>query len=611
MGWMQTGRRQWLVLTVCLAAGFARTAAAIYLDEEQLVSLRTRIYSQLSFRAEGSSGDTHPSVKPGQVVQHRNFFNPELEAKLASYATWMGPLAPDALDFRLAGRAFYDGIYDYGTSQFNDARRGFAKANGGVPIPGKPAQTRYSEVTSLQQVFTGTDDVKEARDIYGYDRRVNELYLSYSKGPLFVRFGKQAISWGESDTIAILDQNNPFDLTLGAPGVFEDLDEARIPLWTLRTSYALFDTLGPLSSGFIEAYWVPGDLDTTTAITPLLTQSPYSVPGRDPAFAVPSVFGDVTQCGNPNFANRLCFVFTDHVPAPEFGNSRWGVRAQTVVARDYTVSAWFYTAFPNAGVPRIVGKKQSALLPPGYDKVFLIEFVHQLVPVVGISNTFFFAPLDGIVRMEAEYFNREPAFIPQENLLIPSITTNIAPVTKCFGPNGTAHVCNPNNPSDIPPGGTTPHASFLRWELGFDRFFFVRALNPTNSFTMVTAIVGQYNMDETSQRDFRYLGVRKPNTDNSTRNSVPGVNDFVQLQKVDAFWQMHLQSDYLHGRLTPAATVIVNRLGTWAVPFDLTYRWTDSLLFDFMYVGIGGNFSGLGFFRDRDQIALRATYQLN
>ena len=41
---------------------------------------------------------------------------------------------------------------------------------------------------------------------------------SYAKGPVFFRVGRQAISWGESDTVAMLDQNNPFDLTLAAPG---------------------------------------------------------------------------------------------------------------------------------------------------------------------------------------------------------------------------------------------------------------------------------------------------------------------------------------------------------------------------------------------------------
>jgi hypothetical protein len=44
----------------------------------------------------------------------------------------------------------------------------------------------------------------------------------------------------------------------------------------------------------------------------------------------------------------------------------------------------------------------------------------------------------------------------------------------------------------------------------------------------------------------------------------------------------------------------------------VTYRYTDSLLFDFKYVLLGGNFNfPFGFFRDRSQLAARITYLLN
>lgn len=612
-------RQAWWAVVATVAFAITGTATAIYLDEDQHISLRARVYSQAALRAENSYGDTTPTVQVGQVVQHRNFFNPEFEAKLGSYLTWMHEqhglqlIAPDSLDFRLAGWGFYDGVFDYGTQQFAQQRH--------------LNHTRYTEAARLgtpsnpgvDQVLQAQDDTLNQTGIYAHQRRVNELYLSYTKGPLFVRFGRQAISWGESDTVAILDQNNPFDLTLGAPGVFEDLDEARIPLWTLRTSYALFDTLGPLSSGFVEAYWVPGDIDNTTATVPEPAVAPYSPPGSDPAAqAGPALaafnVGDFRLCGVPGATNPLCVVLVDHVPAHSMGNSRWGVRTQTVVARDYTVSAWIYTTFPNAPVPRLIGHSTSSTLPFGQNNLFMIEFVHQLVPVIGVSNTFFFEPLNGILRMEAEYFNREPGFIPTVNL--PTNPGQIG-IGTCRNPRS-------GQPTKdcIPQGGRVPHADFLRWELGYDRFFFFRPFNPTNSFTWVTAVVGSWNLDETKLKDFRQTGQQKPGTypapdpsdpDNLAKFSrkQPMTNDFVQLPKVDVFVQTHLATDYLHGRLTPSATVIVNGLGTFAIPLQLTYRWSDSLIFDAYYTTIGGAFSGIGFFRDRDQLAFRATYQLN
>ncbi len=586
---MNVFRQTWWALVATVVFSVAKTATAIYLDEGQSISLRARVYTQAAIRTEGSYDDSTPSVKAGQLVQHRNFFNPELEAKLGSYTTWMRNqrgllrvIAPDSLDFRLAAWGFYDGIYDYGTQQFDQQRH--------------KTRAVFTQATALEDVLSGKDERENPREIYGNQRRVNELYLSYAKGPLFVRFGKQAISWGESDTIAILDQNNPFDLTLGVPGVLEDLDEARIPLWTVRTSYALFDTLGPFSSVFVEAYWVPGDIDNTTATVPLSTLSPYSPPGPDPG-------------ANPGLQILIrngSFVLVDHVPSHSMGNSRWGVRTQAVVARDYTVSAWIYTAFPNAPVPRMVGQ---AYAFRGAPPTFMVETVHQLVPVIGLSNAFFFEPLNGILRMEAEYFNREPGFIPDKNLLVSELGSHdIRKITKCTDPKtGKLVDCN-RVPGALPQGGTVPHADFLRWELGYDRFFFFRPLNPTNSFTWVTAFVGSYNLDETSNKDFRQAGQQKPGTFSKAQ---PTADDFVQLPKVDMFVQSHITTDYMHGRLTPGITGIFNGLGTYVIATQLTYRWSDSLIFDTYYTTIGGAFSGPGFFRDRDQVALRATYQLN
>ena len=276
---------------------WALSAQAIYLDEQQNINLRARVYSQAAIRTDKSSTDTFPTTKQGQLVQHRNFYNPELDAKLTPYTSWMrdggmGWLEPDDLRFRGAAWGVYDGIYDYGANQFNRNQRrvnqNFGRFAGGICSQDfsrqcssdadcqgagicKPSGTWFLEaptinvpagcpggpgaclVDSLQQLTPGAE-VKNPRDIYAARQRINELYLSYSKGPVFFRIGRQSISWGEADTIALLDQNNPFDFTLAAPGLFMDLDEARIPLWTVRASLNLFDTLGPLSNGFVEAY---------------------------------------------------------------------------------------------------------------------------------------------------------------------------------------------------------------------------------------------------------------------------------------------------------------------------------------------------------------------
>ncbi|MBI1815533.1 MAG: DUF1302 family protein [Deltaproteobacteria bacterium] len=614
------GGWRWL-LAALVALTFAQPAAALYLDEDQNVSLRTRIYSQASISTNRSQDDTTPTFKQGQLVQNRFFFNPELEAKLTSYTAWMkgagmSGVAPDDLSFRLAAWGFYDGIYDYGASQYSStasainrgyptispdvaSRRAFQLAGPSFVFPGVCSISHNGCSASNQCPIQGESCIKSAgtpsladllpgvnvqnpHDIYATQRRVNELYMSYSKGPVFFRIGRQAISWGESDTIALLDQNNPFDITLGAPGVFEDVDEARIPLWTIRASLNLFDTLGPLSSGFIESYWVPGDLDVNTGTLPILTASPYSAPGKDPQ----SLVGVLPYQ----------FVLLDRTPHYNFSNSRWGVRLQSVVDRTHTLSLWYYTAFPTQPAPQALSS--TVINQRDADgqqlRAFVTQTVHTLTGVVGAADTFFLEPLDSIVRLEGEFFMHEPGFNPTYNLNIQAGGSPVAILSA--------------------PPGKILYADHLRWEVGVDRFFFLRLLNPSNSFVFVSAIVGDWNLSEGGhvnyngapiKRDYYQTGQTKQNGSGQDPSS------FVQEKPVEAFGQVHLQTDYLHGRLTPAITFIQNVRGTWAVLPNITYRWTDWLLFSMNYVTIGGEFQQLGFFRDRDQLQFRATYQLN
>jgi len=580
------------IATVC---GLAATADAIYLDQEQNIALRARIYSRASVRTNDSQADTIPDARRGQLVEHRNFYNPELDAKLTSYTTWMkdaglGFLAPDDFSVRLAAWGFYDGAYDYGADQFGDAVRDVNSTYG--DLTSFPTKAWYLEgptyncnvnqtatgascrntYGSLDEVFPGAE-VKNARDIYGHRQRVNELYFNYSKGPVFFRVGRQSISWGEADTIGLLDQNNPFDITLGAPGVFQDLEESRIPLWTIRSTLNLFDNLGPFSSGFVEAYWVPGDLDNNTGILPIPGASPYSVRQRDPQT------NPIIQQFNSGPFRKYQFVLIDGVPKKNFENSRYGFRAQTVVNQAYTVSAWFYTHFPNAPVP-----VKEAVATINNRNLFVVRTFRKLTSVFGAAATFFAEPLDSIIRAEVEYFENEPGFIPDTNLRLSTDPANLQALTA---------------------KGSVPYSDIIRWELGLDRFFFLRPLNPSNSFLIAAAIVGAYNLDETGEKDFRMSGQQKAG------KSGQFPNDFVQQKKVEAFSQVHLQTDYMHGRLAPGFTGIFNVRGTYALLPTVTYRFTDWLLFDVSYVHIGGEYQQIGFFRDRDQIATRVTYQLN
>src|SRR5581483_5902791 len=174
--------------------------------------------------------------------------------------------------------------------------------------------------------------------------------------------------------------------------------------------------------------------------------------------------------------------------------------------------------------------------------------------------------------------------------------------------------------------GSVPHADFLRFEIGYDRNFFFRPINPYNSFIWVTAYVGQWNLSETFTRaNYRFGGQQKAtstgtrigaNANNLSLQTISQLHtvasDFVDLYPYESFVQTHLQTDYMHGRLTPSITAVVGLDGVYAFPMGLTYRYTDSLLFDFRYILLGGNFNfPFGYFRDRSQLSARVTFLLN
>ncbi|HZP40805.1 MAG TPA: DUF1302 family protein [Candidatus Binatia bacterium] len=600
----------------------ARSVRAFYLDAARDFEIRARFYSEAAVAAEHSEPQTRPARAPFQLIEHRNFFNPEFEGRLTRHQSFF-----DDLSFRFALWGFYDGIYDYGAAQFDRARNSI-KGRLSFGHTNTAAITRTDTLIDLRKQYTYQPDpvlgsYGDPGDVSDLPFRINEAYVNFAKGPLFVRVGRQAISWGESDTIGLLDANNPFNLTLAIPGVFQDIDEARIPLWTLRTTYNLFDSWGPFSSGFVEGYLVPGSIDTTVSQVPIPLASPYSPPQDDPqsliAGLIPPSIGETLV--RPALGSIQLGLY-DHLPSRSMKNSRYGVRLGALIARDYTTSIWYYRTFANQPVPRFLplDLSRAPIVHPGAHgpTQLVTELHHGLEDVYGAATSFFSEKLDGIVRAEMEYFVNEPAFIPNEN--IPFERSLRAPalrkLLRSLGQN-------------VPAGkldGDIPRADILRFELGFDRFFFFRPLNPSNSFTWVTAYVGQWNLSETfTGEDYRFGGQQKA-TDKGTRvgANTAGLtlqtigklhtvaSDFVDLYPYESFVQTHLQTDYMHGRLTPGLTAIVGLDGVYAFPFSLTYRYSDSMIVDLKYVLLGGNFNfPFGFFRDRSQLSARVTLLLN
>lgn len=615
---------RWRLAGVAFLACFCIRGAAdaVYLDTNRDFQIRGRAYTEAAVAAERSEPQTVPGRVPFQLISHRTFFNPEFEGQLTRYQ----PFGLDDLSFRFALWGFYDGIYEYGTSQYDRARRNIkgkltqghlhsAANRADFPIE---AEKIYSY--QPDPVLGGYGDPDEVADI---PFRLNEAYFNVTKGPLFVRLGRQAISWGESDTIALLDANNPFDLTKAIPGVFEDIDEARIPLWTARATYSLFDSWKWFSNAYLEAYLVPGSIDTTVSSPPLPLLSPYSPPQPDPQSLVAGLIPpDIGAALVKPILGDIQIGIYDHLPSRKMSNSRYGARLGAVINREYTTSVWYYRTFANQPVPRFLPLDLSLapITRAGQTgPTFLTtELHHGLVDVFGISTDFFSSWLNGIVRTEMEFFHNEPAFIPNRNIPFERLlrTPQLRTVLNGLG-------------QSIPAGkieGEIPRADMLRFEIGHDRFFFFRPFNPSNSFIWVTAYIGQWNLSETfTDEDFRFGGQQKPtkdgvrlgvNTEALTLATIGQLKtvptDFVDLYPYESFFQTHLETSYMHGRLVPSITAIAGLNGVFGFPMGLSYRYTDNLIFDLRYTILGGNFYfPFGYFRDRSQLAARMTMLLN
>src|SRR3989441_490905 len=187
------------------------------------------------------------------------------------------------------------------------------------------------------------------------NKKINQLqlfewYFNITKGPLFLRIGRQNLSWGETDGFRLLDQINPLNNLFG--GFLVALDERRIPLSMLRAQWS-FGTVGPIGDLTLEGFISP---DRRTAAQYVLNQgsfwnyptvpSPvavYRMPCGGPVFGRknPNRFGDFPGNGVP------CSVREQLPHSLKLADSRGGVRILGTV-HDFTFSLASYFTWQDA-----------------------------------------------------------------------------------------------------------------------------------------------------------------------------------------------------------------------------------------------------------------------
>ena len=115
-------------------------------------------------------------------------------------------------------------------------------------------------------------------------KRKDEILVAYNRNK---GYGKEADIEGAQDiadkAASSYTKEFLFSLSNSEREMLQDVDEARIPLWTLRGTVKLVDNWKWLSSFFLDAYMVPGIIDTTVPINPIPAGvSPFGPDVRDP-----------------------------------------------------------------------------------------------------------------------------------------------------------------------------------------------------------------------------------------------------------------------------------------------------------------------------------------
>ena len=290
------GRGRWTLVLIILILGSA-PAWGRYLDERKEMNLSGFAYTRGTWAlSEDDIGFYKGLWQRGNLVQHRNFVTLEWRHKLDRLTRELPVAAPlfqflnfDDFDYYINGRFEYDGVWEWGGNTAARLRQGGtnhqAKYFGSAP-PQYPGQlSRWSEFA----YESSRRRIKEAL----WNLRLYEAYVNFTKGPLFIRIGRQNLSWGETDGFRLLDQINPLDNNFG--GFLTSLDERRIPLNMIRAQWG-FGSVGPILDLTLEGFY---SVDNETAATTTLQGSFWTVANSSSPIAIGR-----TSCGDPFFRSR-------------------------------------------------------------------------------------------------------------------------------------------------------------------------------------------------------------------------------------------------------------------------------------------------------------------
>jgi hypothetical protein len=611
---------------------------AVPLDKEGDIKLGVRTYANVRVGTQNTTrslvydtniapagttifeNQTFPYSPAGHLRQNRYFVEAELDHSLTRLVKeGVGPfslvnLLPfkiTDLKYHLTFRGEADMLYDWGPKEYSTADQ-YRNASGGSaftnPATGAVVNVGYSR-QNLRNIATDRERLFQA-----YVEGTVPFFWGTS---IFTRFGRQILSWGETDGFRLLDNINPLDSSFG--GFLIDLDERRVPLDMLRVQYFIGD-LGPINESFLEFY---GAIDNKVGFSPGTPEgSPWTLP----------------NLGAPSATTETIIL----TPARTFSDIRGGARFNFNVS-DATFSiAHYYTYldtpalrvqvrpnFPtdplNPGLAGFPGSPK--LLVPGAPNAVPYYSAQAIqsaptVQITGGSATFAVPQLYTVVRSEAAYFHDEPRF--SQGTLDPFIFAFFFNGQECRG----AAQCREERarvfgPDGNPTGGRRLGNSF-NYVLGFDVNQYIRFLNPNQTFFISTQFFYKHLFDAVGAAPYanrfvsqgEVLPVPRQNVYVPVRalQQFGAVEpDFVREPTDQFFHTLFIGTSYLSGRMDPSFTLFYDWGGALVYQPSLTLtRDPFRFLVDYSIISAhtlkGG--SGVSLLQDRDNVQFRIEYDI-
>jgi hypothetical protein len=324
------------------------TAWGYYFDDRREMSLSGFAYSRAVFALQDGIAGQQQTYYTGNLVQHRNFLTLEWRHNLNRVARDLPTVGSlfqfmnlGAFDYYLNLRTEYDGVYDYGPNKIKQLLGGtrlhapyFDDPNTATPFDGlyftpfsatnpnfHPWPSTGMRANDFPANVISLSNRRWARELRAANVRLFEWYFNLTKGPLFIRLGRQNLSWGETDAFRLLDQINPLDPSFG--GFLTALDERRIPLNMLRAQWS-FGTVGPISDLTLEGFY---SIDNQTQVGSALPTSSTFFWNSPQVGTTPIMVGR-TPCGGDFMAKRgipaYAFASTDPRLQDRFGSGYRG-----------------------------------------------------------------------------------------------------------------------------------------------------------------------------------------------------------------------------------------------------------------------------------------------